>query len=387
MRKYGHQPRLGVPQSDIGGPHATTPLLPFMSLNSPALFSPLKLRDVTFRNRIGVSPMCQYSSEDGFANDWHLVHLGSRAVGGAAMVMTEAAAVLPEGRISPQDLGIWKDSHMEMLQRIFRFVESHGAVSAVQLAHAGRKASTAVPWKGGECVTEDEGGWKPIYAPSPIPFDPQDIVPTELDLAGIQRVVQAYAAAAQRSLDAGAKVVEVHAAHGYLLHAFLSPLTNLRTDGYGGSFENRTRALLEVVTAVREVWPERLPLLVRISTTDWVPGGWDGDQSVELARMLKPMGVDMIDCSSGGAVPDAKIPTGPGYQVPYAERIRQETGMPTAAVGMITGAQQAEEIISAGKADMVFLARQFLRDPYWPLHAAQELGYKLPAPVQYQRAF
>ncbi|HSI63817.1 MAG TPA: NADH:flavin oxidoreductase/NADH oxidase [Candidatus Saccharimonadia bacterium] len=358
-----------------------------MSLNSPQLFSPFKLRDVTFRNRIGVSPMCQYSSEDGFANEWHLVHLGSRAVGGAAMVMTEAAAVLPEGRISPQDLGIWKDAHVEMLSRIFRFVESHGAVPAVQLAHAGRKASTAVPWKGREGVPENEGGWRPIYAPSPVPFGPQDIVPTELDLAGIQRVVQAFAAAAQRSRDAGARVVEIHAAHGYLLHEFLSPLTNLRTDGYGGSFENRMRALLEVVTAVREVWPERLPLLVRISATDWVSGGWDRDQSVELARMLKPMGVDMIDCSSGGAVPDAKIPTAPGYQVPYAERIRQETGMPTAAVGMITGAQQAEEIISTGKADMVFLARQFLRDPYWPLQAARELGHQLPAPVQYQRAF
>jgi 2,4-dienoyl-CoA reductase-like NADH-dependent reductase (Old Yellow Enzyme family) len=358
-----------------------------MSLSTPELFSPFKLRDVTFRNRIGVSPMCQYSSEDGFANDWHLVHLGSRAVGGAAMVMTEAAAVLPEGRISPQDLGIWSDAHVEMLSRIFLFVEGHGAVPAVQLAHAGRKASTAVPWKGRAGVPEDEGGWRPIYAPSPVPFGPQDIVPTELDLAGIQKVVQAYAAAAQRSLEAGARVVEVHAAHGYLLHEFLSPLTNLRTDGYGGSFENRARALLETVAAVREVWPERLPLLVRISSTDWVSGGWDGDQSVELARMLKPMGVDLLDCSSGGAVPDAKIPTGPGYQVPYAERIRQETGMPTAAVGMITDAQQAEEIITSGKADMVFLARQLLRDPYWPLHAARELGYQLSAPVQYQRAF
>lgn len=358
-----------------------------MTSSASDLFTPLKLRDITFRNRIGVSPMCQYSSEDGFANDWHLVHLGSRAIGGAALVMTEAAAVLPEGRISPQDLGLWKDAHVEMLQRIFRFVEAHGAVPAVQLAHAGRKASTAAPWKGGECVPEEEGGWKPIYAPSAIPFEPQDIVPTELDLAGIQRVVQAYADAARRALHAGARVVEIHSAHGYLLHEFLSPLTNLRTDGYGGSFENRTRALLEVVTAVREVWPERLPLLVRISATDWVEGGWDGEQSVELAKMLKPLGVDMIDCSTGGAVPDAKVPTAPGYQVPFADRIRNESGIPTAAVGMITNARQADDIIRTGKADMVFLARQLLREPYWPLHAARELGHKFAAPVQYQRAF
>jgi 2,4-dienoyl-CoA reductase-like NADH-dependent reductase (Old Yellow Enzyme family) len=358
-----------------------------MTSSTPGLSSPFKMRDVTLRNRIGVSPMCQYSSDDGFANDWHLVHLGSRAVGGAALVMTEAAAVLPEGRISPQDLGIWKDVHVAMLQRIFSFVESHGGVPAMQLAHAGRKASTAPPWKGGECVSEAEGGWKPIHAPSAIPFEPQDIVPTELDLAGIQRVVQAYADAARRALDAGARVVEIHAAHGYLLHEFLSPLTNLRTDGYGGSFENRTRALLEVVTAVREVWPERLPLLVRISATDWVEGGWDDDQSVELAKMLKPLGVDMMDCSTGGAVPDVKVPTGPGYQVPFADRIRNEAGITTAAVGMITGAQQADDIIRTGKADMVFLARQLLRDPYWPLHAARELGHQFPVPVQYQRAF
>lgn len=358
-----------------------------MTSNVSDLFSPLKIRDVSFRNRIGVSPMCQYSSEDGFANDWHMVHLGSRAVGGAALVMTEAAAVLPEGRISPQDLGIWKDAHIEMLERIFHFVEARGAVPAMQLAHAGRKASTAAPWKGGECVSEEEGGWKPIYAPSPIPFEPQDIVPTELDLAGIQRVVQAYADAARRALAAGARVVEIHSAHGYLLNEFLSPLTNLRTDGYGGSFENRTRALLEVITAVREVWPERLPLLVRISATDWADGGWDGDSSVELAKMLRPLGVDMIDCSTGGAVPHAKVPTAPGYQVPFADRLRNEAGIATATVGLITGAQQADEIIRAGKADMVFLARQLLREPYWPLHAARELGHKLSPPEQYQRAF
>ncbi len=357
-----------------------------MSASASPLFSPLRLRDVTFRNRIGVSPMCQYSSEDGFANDWHLVHLGSRAVGGAGLVMTEAAAVLPEGRISPEDLGIWKDAHVEMLQRIFRAVEQHGAVPAMQLAHAGRKASTAAPWKGGASVGGADGGWKPIYAPSAIPFEPRDIVPTELDLAGIHRVVQAFASAAQRALAAGARVIEIHAAHGYLLNSFLSPLTNLRTDGYGGSFENRARALLEVVAAVREVWPERLPLFVRISATDWVEHGWDVTHSVELAKMLKPLGVDLVDCSSGGVVPDARVKVGPGYQVPFAEQVRQGAGIATAAVGMITEAAQAEEIIRTGKADMVLLARQFLKDPYWPLHAARELGVPFPAPVQYGRA-
>ncbi len=356
-------------------------------MSEPHLFSPLQLRDVHLRNRIGVSPMCQYSSEDGFANDWHFIHLGSRAVGGAALIMTEATAVLPEGRISPQDLGLWKDDQIEMLAKIFRFLEQHGSIPALQLAHAGRKASTAPPWDGGGAVTESAGGWRPIYAPTAEAFDTDDIVPKALDLAGIQRVVQAFVATAKRAEAAGAKLIEIHAAHGYLLHEFLSPLTNKRTDEYGGSFENRTRALREVTTAVRNAWPERYPLIVRISASDWVEGGWDIEQSIALARELKPLGVDMIDCSSGGAVPRAKIPIGPGYQVPFAERIRREAGIATAAVGMITDAEQADTIITSGQADMVFMAREFLRQPYWPLHAAAELGLEIPSPVQYGRAF
>ncbi len=291
---------------------------------TPLLFTPLTLREVTLRNRIGVSPMCQYSSQDGFAHDWHLVHLGSRAVGGAGMVMTEAAAVLPEGRISPQDLGLWKDEHVEMLARIFRFLTEQGAVPAVQLAHAGRKASTAAPWLGGDAVEENQGGWRPIFAPSALPFDAESIVPEALDHAGIQRVVTAFAEAASRALRAGAQIVEIHAAHGYLVHEFLSPLSNRRTDEYGGSLENRTRLAREIVEAVRRVWPEQYPLFVRISATDWMDGGWDIDQSIALAQQMKPLGVDLIDCSSGGAVPGAKIPTAPGYQVPFAARIRKE---------------------------------------------------------------
>ena len=351
------------------------------------LFTPLQLREVTLRNRIGVSPMCQYSSSDGFANDWHLVHLGSRAVGGAALVMTEAAAVLAEGRISPQDLGIWKDEQIEMLARIFQFISAQGAVPGMQLAHAGRKASTAPPWEGGDAVSEADGGWRPIFAPSALPFSADDIVPEELDHNGIQRVVAAFAAAAGRALKAGAQIVEIHAAHGYLIHGFLSPLSNQRTDQYGGSFENRTRVAREIVQAVRRVWPERYPLLVRISATDWVEGGWDIDQSVALAAELKALGVDMIDCSSGGAVPGARIPLAPGYQVPFAERIRHEAEIPTAAVGMITVPDQAEEILESEKADMIFMAREFLRDPYWPILAAVELGGDCPPPVQYGRAF
>ncbi len=360
------------------------------TLNDPSvhLFAPLQLRDVRLRHRIGVSPMCQYSSVDGFANDWHLVHLGSRAVGGAALVLTEATAVLAEGRISPGDLGIWKDEHSEMLARIFRFIEAQGAVPGMQLAHAGRKASTAAPWKTGEqVVAEKDGGWRPIFAPSPLPFSPSDIVPEELSHEGIARVVRAFADASLRALEAGAKVIEIHAAHGYLLHSFLSPLSNLRTDEYGGSFENRTRALREVVAAIRAVWPERLPLLVRISATDWVEGGWDIEQSVALARQLKTLGVDLVDCSSGGAVPGATIPVGPGYQVPFAERIRAEAGIATAAVGMITAPEQADQIIRTGQADIVFLAREFLRDPYWPLHAALRLKQDLHVADQYRRAF
>lgn len=360
------------------------------TLNDPSvhLFAPLQLRDVQLRHRIGVSPMCQYSSVDGFANDWHLVHLGSRAVGGAALVLTEATAVLAEGRISPEDLGIWKDEHSEMLARIFRFIEAQGAVPGMQLAHAGRKASAAAPWKTGEpVVAEKDGGWRPIFAPSPLPFSPGDIVPEELSHEGIARVVHAFADASLRALEAGAKVIEIHAAHGYLLHSFLSPLSNQRTDEYGGSFENRTRALREVVTAIRAVWPERLPLLVRISATDWVEGGWDIEQSVALARQLKTLGVDLVDCSSGGAVPGATIPVGPGYQVPFAERIRAEAGIATAAVGMITTPEQADQIIRTGQADIVFLAREFLRDPNWPLHAALRLKQDLHVADQYRRAF
>ncbi|HEY0369158.1 MAG TPA: NADH:flavin oxidoreductase/NADH oxidase [Chthoniobacterales bacterium] len=351
------------------------------------LFSPLQLRDVRLRNRIGVSPMCQYSSVDGFANDWHLVHLGARAVGGAAMVMTEATAVVPEGRISPQDLGLWKDEQIETLARIFRFLEEHGAVPAMQLAHAGRKASTSAPWLGGDPVSEADGGWRPIFAPTAEAFEEGDIVPQELDHAGIQHVVQNFARAAQRALTAGAKIIEIHAAHGYLIHEFFSPLSNKRTDQYGGSFENRTRIARETVEAVRGVWPERYPLLVRVSASDWVEGGWDVEQSAELAKQLKQLGVDMIDCSSGGAVPHAKIKVGPGYQVPFSEQIRRDAQIATAAVGMITEPAQANEIIASGRADMVFLAREFLREPYWAIKAARELGVDFGAPVQYGRAF
>jgi len=358
-----------------------------MDNTNPAhLFSPLKIRDVQFRNRIVVSPMCEYSSEDGFANDWHLVHLGSRAVGGAALVLTEATAVLPEGRISPGDLGIWKDAHVAMLARIFKFVEGQGAVPGMQLAHAGRKASTDVPWKGGAPLDESAGGWKPIFAPSPLPFDKGYQVPRELDEPGIRRIVEAFAQAARRCLDAGGKVVEIHAAHGYLLNEFLSPLANHRTDRYGGSFENRTRALCEVVEAVRKVWPARYPLFVRISATDWTAGGWTGEDSVALARKLAPLGVDLVDCSSGGVIPDVKIPTGPGYQVPYAAQVKKEAGILTAAVGMITAPEQADQIIRHGQADLVFLARQLLREPYWPYRAARDLRQKIPGPPQYGRA-
>lgn len=360
---------------------------PRTDLMQSHLFSPLQLRDVSLRNRIGVSPMCQYSSEDGFANDWHLVHLGSRAVGGAALVMTEAAAVTADGRISPQDLGIWKDEHVEILGRIFRFIAAQGAVPAMQLAHAGRKASTARPWEGSGAVSESEGGWRPVYAPTAEAFDANYVLPEELDSRGIERVVRAYASAAERALAAGAKIVEIHAAHGYLIHEFLSPLTNRRSDHYGRSFENRIRVACEIVEAVRRVWPERYPLLVRISASDWVEGGWDIEQSAALAQKLKTLGVDLIDCSSGGAVPKARIPLGPGYQVPFSERVRSEAQIATAAVGLITEADQADQIIANGQADMVFLARQLLRDPYWPLHAAKQLGHDFAAPVQYGRAF
>ena len=354
---------------------------------SAHLFTPLQLRDVRLRNRVMVSPMCQYSSIDGYANDWHLVHLGSRAVGGAAVVLTEAAAVTTEGRISPDDLGIYRDGHIEMLSRIFRFIEEHGAVPGMQLAHAGRKASTSSPWKGHRPMSESEGGWSPIFAPSALHFDAGYQTPQELNGDGIRHVVDSFAAAARRVFEAGGKIVEIHAAHGYLLHEFCSPLSNHRTDNYGGSPENRTRIVREVVQAVRGVWPERYPLFVRISATDWADSGWDIEQSVELARQLKPLSVDLIDCSSGGTLPNPTIPLGPGYQVPFAERIRRESGILTAAVGMITEPEQADQIIRSGKADLIVMAREFLRQPYWPLHAARKLKQKLSVPKQYGRAF
>jgi 2,4-dienoyl-CoA reductase-like NADH-dependent reductase (Old Yellow Enzyme family) len=351
------------------------------------LFDPLPLREVTLRNRIIVSPMCQYSSEDGFANDWHLVHLGSRAVGGSALVFTEATAVTPEGRISPQDLGIWKDEHVPELARIVRFIDGQGAVAGMQLAHAGRKASTQPPWKGSRVLAPGEdGGFRPIYAPSPIPFRPEDPVPEELDSKGIARIVKAFGDAAERALRAGFRVLELHAAHGYLLHEFLSPLSNRRTDAYGGPFENRIRMLLEVTRSVRARWPDRWPLFVRISATDWVEGGWDVEQSVELSRRLAREGVDLIDCSSGGLLPGAKVPVGPGYQTAFAERIRREAAIKTGAVGMIRGADQAEHIVRSGQADAVLIARQLLREPYWPLKAARHLGVQVRWPVQYERA-
>jgi 2,4-dienoyl-CoA reductase-like NADH-dependent reductase (Old Yellow Enzyme family) len=330
--------------------------------------------------------MCQYSSEDGFANDWHLVHLGSRAVGRAGLIFTEASAVLPEGRISPQDLGIWKDEHIEMLARIVRFIDAQGSVVAMQLAHAGFKASTSPPWLGGGSVEVTDGGWRPVYAPSAVPFSEKSIVPEALDHARIQRVVKAFADAANRAHEAGFRVIELHGAHGYLIHEFLSPITNKRTDQYGGAFENRTRFLREIIGAVRKVWPERLPLFLRISSTDWVEGGWSPEDSVALARMVKPLGIDLIDCSSGGIAPGAKIPLGPGYQVPFARKVRREGGVPTGAVGLITEAKQAEAILAEGSADLILMARQFLRDPYVSPHAAKELGVEAEWPVQYVRA-
>lgn len=350
------------------------------------LFEPLALRSITLPNRIAVSPMCQYSSVDGCANDWHLVHLGSRAAGGAGLVLTEAAAVTPQGRISPQDLGIWHDDHVEFLARIVHFIAQRGSVAGIQLAHAGRKASTPPPWENRSVtLTEAEGGW-PIVAPSAIPFDDGCIMPTALNEDEIKEIATAFVEAARRSLLAGFRVAEIHAAHGYLLHQFLSPLSNQRTDQYGGSFKNRTRLLRDIVTAVREVWPDNLPLLVRISATDWVEGGWDMEQSLELVRQLLPLGVDLIDCSSGGSAPHARIPPGAGYQTRFAEQIRRETGGKSGAVGLITAPAQADHIIRSGQADLVLLARELLRDPYWPLRAARDLGHAVPWPAQYVRS-
>ncbi|KAA9340155.1 NADH:flavin oxidoreductase/NADH oxidase [Adhaeribacter soli] len=353
------------------------------------LYDPIKIKSIAFKNRIVVSPMCQYSSKDGFANDWHLVHLGSRAVGGAALVIAEATAVSPEGRITPADLGLWKDEQIEFLKRIATFIEANNSVPGIQLAHAGRKSSKSEPWNGSEHLTPEQGGWAEVYAPSPIPLNDHTPPPLELTTEQIGKVVQDFKAAAARALRAGFKVIEIHAAHGYLIHEFLSPLTNTRTDNYGGSFKNRIRLLEEIVAAVKEVWPVELPLFVRVSATDWVeeaPASWTLSESIRLAEELKKMGVDLIDCSSGGNVPVQQIKPGPGYQTFFAQEIRRETGILTGAVGLITHAHQADHIIRTGQADMVFIAREFLRNPYFGLTAATELHQEEKWPVQYERA-
>jgi 2,4-dienoyl-CoA reductase-like NADH-dependent reductase (Old Yellow Enzyme family) len=366
-------------------------------MSVPHLFAPLTFGSVTLRNRIAVSPMCQYSSEDGFANDWHFVHLASRAVGGAGLVFTEAAAVTPEGRISPQDLGIWSDKHIDRLKHITDFLRAQGSYAGIQLAHAGRKGSMSRPWEGTRLVPPSEGGWEVLPAPSAIPFSEEYGKPTELSRDGIAEIKKAFVAAAQRALAAGFDVIEIHAAHGYLLHQFLSPLSNRRSDEYGGSFENRVRLVIEVTKAVRDAWPGHLPLFVRISATDWleiftgektegIAAGWTIDQSVSLSLLLRECGVDLMDVSSGGNVPNAKIPLGPGYQAGFAARIRREAGIATGAVGMITQPAQADCIIRTQQADLVLLAREMLRDPYWPMRAARELKYPAPWPVQYSRA-
>jgi 2,4-dienoyl-CoA reductase-like NADH-dependent reductase (Old Yellow Enzyme family) len=349
------------------------------------LFSPFTLRGLQFKNRVFVSPMCQYSSANGMPNDWHLVHLGSRAVGGAALVMTEATAVSPEGRISPQDLGIWSPEQAEALKRITSFIKVHGAVPGIQLAHAGRKASTDAPWRGGGPLDEQAGGWQPV-APSPVAFGPDSPMPRELQAADLEAVEEQFARAAGLAVEAGFEVVEVHAAHGYLLHQFLSPLSNHRTDEYGGALEGRVRFPLRVAARVREVWPSDRPVFVRISATDWAPGGWDLGSSIEFCWALKGAGIDLIDCSSGGLVPNAKVPVAPGYQTPFASVIREEVEIATAAVGLVTSPEQAEQIVATGQADAVLLARAMLRNPYWPLHAARRLRVKVPWPPQYERA-
>lgn len=353
---------------------------------SSVLFSPLQLRGLTLPNRIAVSPMCQYSAQDGFVNDWHLVHLGSRAVGGAGLVIVEAAGVLAEGRITPQDVGIWKEEHIAPLRRLTSFIETQGSYAGIQLAHAGRKASAYRPWDGkAGSVPIDEGGWNTV-GPSPLPFDASFKTPVEMSVADIACHVQAFADAARRALKAGFKVVEIHGAHGYLLHEFLSPLSNQRSDQYGGTFDNRVRFLLEVARAVRQVWPAELPLLVRLSATDWSDGGWNVDETVALSALLREIGVDLIDVSSGGNLSTATIPTGPGYQTGFAARVKQEARIASGAVGMITDAIQAEHVLRTGQADLVLLARELLRDPYWPLHAAAELKENVAWPPQYVRA-
>jgi 2,4-dienoyl-CoA reductase-like NADH-dependent reductase (Old Yellow Enzyme family) len=349
------------------------------------LFDPLEIRSIRFKNRIAISPMCQYSSVDGFANDWHLVHLGSRATGGAALVIQEATAVSPRGRISPDDMGLWKDEHIEFLQRITGFIKKQGSVPGIQLAHAGRKAGTDSPWKGGKKVDISNGGWIP-QAPSAIPFHATDPAPEAMSKNDISQLREDFTSAARRALAAGYEVIEIHGAHGYLINSFLSPLSNQRTDEYGGPFENRIRLLKEIVSDIRTLWPDRFPLFVRISSTDYAEGGWNLTSSVQLAAVLKSMGVDLIDASSGGLVPNIRIPLGPGYQVAFAETIRKETGILTGAVGLITKSGQANEIIQSGKADMVLIARESLRNPNFPLTAAKELGREINWPVQYVRA-
>ena len=349
------------------------------------LFDPLSIRGITLQNRIVVSPMCQYSSQDGFANDWHLVHLGSRAAGGAGLVFAEASAVTAEGRITSEDLGIWKDAHVEFLSRIVRFLKSQGTVPGMQIAHAGRKGSTQRPWEGPNKVSVADGGWIPV-APSAAAFSETYPMPRALLKEEIHGIVDAFAQAARRALEAGYQVLEIHAAHGYLAHEFFSPLSNLRTDEYGGSFENRTRIGREIVSAVRKVWPENLPLFIRISATDWKEGGWDVDQSVELAKHLKPLGVDLVDVSSAGLAVDQKIVPGPGFQVPFAERIRRDANILTSTVGLIETKEQVADILARNQADLVLMAREFLRDPYWPLRTARELKQKISWPAQYLRA-
>jgi len=351
-----------------------------------ALFSPIRLRQLLLRNRIAVSPMCMYSSPDGAPNDWHFVHLGSRAVGGAGLVIVEATAVTPDGRISPLDLGIWNDAQASQYERITRFIREQGAAAGIQLAHAGRKASTSPPWLGGKPVPPEQGGWSPVRAPSALPFSKESPTTVALTEAEIGDLTQAFVDAARRAHRAGFQVVELHMAHGYLLHEFLSPLTNKRADRYGGSFENRVRFPLEVARAVRAAWPADLPLLVRISTTDWHEGGWDLDQSIEFAKRLKEVGVDVVDCSSGGLLGSVFIPAKPHYQVPFAQAIREKAGVATAAVGLITDPRAANDIVAKGEADLVLLARELLRDPYWPLRAATELKVDGPWPNQYLRA-
>ena len=349
------------------------------------LFTPLTIKNITLKNRIAISPMCQYSCEDGFATNWHLVHLGSRAIGGAALIIQEATAVSAEGRISPHDAGIYKDEHIKKWKEITTFIKEHGAVAGIQLAHAGRKASCNAPSNGGKKIAVNDGGWK-TFAPSAIAFNDHDDAPETLTQDGIKKVINDFKNAAARALEAGYQLIELHAAHGYLINEFLSPLSNKRPDDYGGSFENRIKFLLEILEAVHTVWPKDLPIFVRISSTDWADGGWNENDSVKLSSILKNKGVDLMDCSSGGLVAHAKIPVAPGYQVPFAEKIKKETGILTGAVGLITTAQQAEEILINKKADLIIIARESLRDPYFPLHAAKILGDEITWPKQYERA-